>query len=317
MSDPSGFPLFNRVVVAATSGLLLLGVLAAFAVPNLRANIDFVNGIVLAIFAAVAAWGLWLSVTWKHRSGSELAEENARDSFDRPDISEDARVFHFQVMKKAGALYLDEASGRIHFRNCHVPRKFLATAEEWFSCPLGDLKGVHVFRWRLESFTVVTAQGKAVITDYDRDYAELRDLLKELVPATVPGFSADHPMMSLVYLGGALAGLFGGVFATPKNAPDSTLGLFVLGGSILGVASVHALVVFADRKFKVGLAQPLGFAVAGSCAGVALAEVLGPVAGWRMSVILAAVSIGALSGAAFGIWKQLRSHPNENNSLVE
>ena len=312
MRDQPDFPLFNRIVVIATSGLLLLGVLAAFAVPKVRAEMDFVNSFLIAVFAAVAGWGLWLSLTWKHRTGSELAEENARNSFGQPDMSEGVRVFHFPVMSKAGAVYIDEAAGLIHFRNCHVPRKFLASEEEWFSCPLDDLKGVHVFRSRVESVTIVTAEGKVVIPYYGRDFAELRDLLKELVPTTAPGFSADHPMMSMVYLGGALAGLFGGVVATPRNATDSTMGLFVLGGSILGVAGVHTVVVFADRKLKVGLAQPLGFGMTGVCAGIALAQLLAPLAGWRMSVPLGAIIIGGMCGAAFGIWNQTRSHQDEN-----
>jgi hypothetical protein len=311
MTDPSGFPLFNRIVVAVTAGGLLLGILVGLTVPAFRAEIDIANGFVIVVFAVIAAGGLWLSLTWKDRTGSELAEESARDSFGQPEISEGARVFHFPVMSKAGAVYLDEEAGQIHFHNCHVPRKFLASEEEWFSCPLDELKGVHVFRYRGESITVITPQGKVMIHDYGRNFAELRDLLKELVPKTTPGFSADHPMMGMVYLGGALAGLFGGVIATPRNATDSTMGLFVLCGSILGVAGVHAVVVLADRKLKVGLAQPLGFGVTGVCAGIALAQLLGPLAGWRMSVTLAAVLIGGMCGATFGIWNQIAGHQDE------
>lgn len=311
MTDPSGFPLFNRIVVAVTGGGLLLAIIVVLAVPGFRGEIDFATGFVLVVFAVIAAGGLWLSLTWKDRTGSELAEENARDSFGQPEMSESACVFHFPVMSKAGAIYLDEEAGQIHFFNCHVPRRFLAAAEEWFSCPLDELKGVHVFRYRGESITVITSHGKVMINDYGRDFAKLRDLLKELVPSTTPGFSSDHPMMSMVYLGGALAGLFGGVIATPRNATDSTLGLFVLGGSILGVAGVHAVVVLADRKLKVGLAQPLGFGVAGVCAGVALAQLLGPIAGWRTSVMLGALIIGGISGATFGIWNQIGSHLDE------
>ncbi len=295
-------------------GGLLLGILVGLTVPGFRGEIDFATGFVLVVFAVISAGGLWLSVTWKDRTGSELAEENARDSFGQPEMSESARVFHFPVMSKAGAVYLDEEAGQIHFHNCHVPRRFLAAEEEWFSCPIDEVKGVHVFRYRGESLTVVTATGKVVIQDFGRDFAELRDLLKELVPGTTPGFSADHPMMSMVYLGGALAGLFGGVIATPRNATDATMGLFVLGGSFLGVAGVHAVVVIADRKLKVGLAQPLGFSVTGVCAGAALAQLLGPIAGWRMPVMLGAVIIGGMSGAAFGIWNQIGSHRNQDRS---
>ena len=80
---------------------------------------------------------------------------------------------------------------------------------------------------------------------------------------------------------------------------------------MLGVAGVHAVVVLADRKLKVGLAQPLGFGVTGVCAGIALAQLLGPLAGWRMSVTLAAVIFGGMSGAAFGIWNQIGNHQDE------
>ena len=311
MSNPSGLPLFNRIVVATTCGGLLLGILVGLATPEFRDALDVVNGFLLVTFAAFAAGGLWLSVTWRDRSQAELAEENSRDQFDRPEICENARVYHFPVMSKAGAIYIDEDSGQIHFRNCHVPRRFIASEQEWFSCPFSDIKGVHHFRYRGESVTVVTSQGKVLIPDYGRDFVELREHLTRVAPDPVPGFSADHPMMGLAYLGGVLTGLFGGVALTPRNAPDSTLGLYVLGGSFLGVAAVQALVVFSDRQLKIGLAQPLGFAVVGICAGVSIVELIGPVVGWRMSVTVGIVTVCGICGAGIGIWKQLRTRNRE------
>ena len=78
------------------------------------------------------------------------------------------------------------------------------------------------------------------------------------MPYNQPGFSIDHPMMSMVYLAGAVFGLFAGWALTPNSASDSTLGLFVLCGAILGVATGHVLVLIADRNLKIGLTQPIG-----------------------------------------------------------
>ena len=131
----------------------------------------------------------------------------------------------------------------------------------------------------------------------------MRDAIQNLVPKTQPGFSSDHPLMGMVYLGGCLAGLFGGVMLTPKNAPDSTLGLFVLGGSILGTVASHLLVQAGDR-FKVSLAEPIGFGIVGAVAGTFVTRMFGPMIGWNFTPMIVLVSCGFCAGVCFGIWKQ-------------
>ncbi len=49
---------------------------------------------------------------------------------------------------------------------------------------------------------------RAVIPSSASNFAQLRKKLKEIVPYNQPGFSIDRPMMSIVYLAGAVCGLF-------------------------------------------------------------------------------------------------------------
>ena len=192
----------------------------------------------------------------------------------------------------------------IHFQNCHTPRKLLSSAQPWFSCPISDIKGLHVFRYRGESLTIVTAAGKALIPATSAGYEQLRQTLKQLVPRNEHGFSSDHPMMGMAYLAGALLGLFAGVMLTPKNANDSTLGVFAVVGSALGVVFIYLLVVLAERRFKIGLAQPIGFAMAGTFAGLLLHNMLVRWVGWGTAIVF--VVVGAVIGFLFGIFKQTR-----------
>jgi hypothetical protein len=192
------FPLFNRIVVLVMSSGLLIGLLAALASPGFRKDLDFVNGFLSVVFAILACFGIWISLAWKNRTPESLEEEEAFPSPDRPHIPEDALACHFSTGVKSAAVYLDSDNGLIHFRDCHVPRRFLASAQPWYSCPVTDVKGVHVFRYRGESLTIVTATGKAQISAAATNYAELRELLNELVPVNQPGFSTDHPMMGMV-----------------------------------------------------------------------------------------------------------------------
>ena len=111
-------------------------------------------------------------------------------------------------------------------------------------------------------------------------------------------------MMSMAYLAGALLGLFAGVMLTPKNANDSTLGLFAVVGAALGVVFIYLLVVLAERRFKIGLAQPIGFAMAGTFAGLLLHSMLVQWVGWGTAMVF--VVVGAVIGFLFGIFKQTR-----------
>lgn len=313
----SEFPLLNRIVVLVMCGGLLIGLISALIVsPKFRQQLDLTMGFVYCVFALMACGGIRLSLFWQNRTPEELEEEAALPTGDQPRISDHALVCRFSSLSGPAAVFVDPEQSQIHFQNCHVPRKLVASAQPWFSCPISDLKGAHVFRYRSESLTIVTATGKALIPAGGANYAQLRQTMEDLVPATQPGFSTDHPMMGMVYLAGALAGIFAGVLLTPNNANDSTMGLFVLAGAFTGVISIHLLVLVADRKWKIGLAQPIGFGMLGSWIGLTVHRFVQPQVGWSIGSVF--MIAGFLLGAVLGILKQTRQRrPQKKRSAVQ
>ncbi len=308
--DQTTWPLFCRIATLVLSLAIVVGTTLG-AVQKFRTNdgLDIVNAFLIIVFFAMGCAGVWagLFLFWKNRSSEELAEEQAIPSADQPDIPDDVLVFRFPNGLKSAAIHVDVAGRLIHFHNCHAPRKFLSSAAEWFSCPVDDIQGCHDMA---SSLTVVTATGKAIIHhdeqwSSERGYKELRDTIQELVPFTRPGFSSDHPMMGYVYLFGAVAGLFGGAVLTPRNANDSTLGLFVLIGTILGVASSFLMVWTCDRFLKTSVVQPIGFGVVGGFIGM-MVTIPMLVAGWDILPMAMVIIFTAVCGGAFGVRKQLR-----------
>ena len=301
------FPLFNRIVVFVMS-LAAVIVIPIGVVHEIRqdSQVDAVQAFLFLVFFAFGCCCVWLSLFWKNRTPEQLAEEQSFPSAEQPDIPADALVYRFSNGMKSAAIHVDTAGRLIHFHNCHIPRRILASAAEWFSCSVDDVQAAHVFRYRGESLTVVTSSGKAWIPATAAGYTELRDTIKELVPFARPGFSTDHQMMGMVYVCGALVGLFAGVLLTPRNSADSTLGLFVLAGAFLGVAGSYGLVWAADRYLKAGLAQPIGFGVFGAMIGLGVSQSLTPLIGWNVFPMAAITVSGTVAGAWFGVRKQSR-----------
>jgi hypothetical protein len=301
------FPLFNRIVVLVLSSAMVLGI-PILVVKQIRKGdgLDVVSGLLLLVFFGVGCALMWFSLFWRHRAEKELAEEESFPSAERPQIPEDALVYRFDNGMKSAAIFVDRGGQMFHFHNCHAPRRFLSTASKWFSCPLNEIQAAHVLRYRGESLTVVTKSGKALINSARPGYEELRDTIKELVPVARQGFSTDHPMMGMVYLFGALVGLFAGVMVTPRHANDATLGLFLLVGAVLGVAGSYLLVWGPDRSLKTSLVQPIGFSVLGAATGLAIANFIAPWVGWDLLPMAALVAVGVVFGGMFGIKKQSR-----------
>jgi hypothetical protein len=154
-------PLFNRVVVFVFSSAILAGLVVALSSPRFRSDLGLVTGLLLIVPVGIACFGIWISLKWRNRVPEEL---EAFPAVDRPSIPDDALVCRFWTGLKAVSIAVDSDAAVIHFENCHVPRRFLATAQTWYSCPIGDVRGVHRFGYsRGESLTIVTATGKAVI----------------------------------------------------------------------------------------------------------------------------------------------------------
>lgn len=307
MSDSqSQFPLFNRIVVFIASILLVLGVPVVAVVSIQRNAFDPANGFVMVVFFLFGCGGTWLSLFWKNRTPQEIDEELSVASARQPEIAASAISCSFATPTDAAAVYLDADDGVIHFQNCHVPRRLIASASEWFTCRVDEILAVHLFRYRGESLTIVTPEGKAVIPESGTGYAEFRDRIRQSVPFTQPGFSTDHPMMGFVYLLGALGGLFLGFLLTPQNSSDATLGVFVLIGAFLGTVCSFVLVWSADHIWQTSIVQPLGFAVVGGSIGLFVSKWLTPWLGWNLMVVAVLSLIGGVAGVAYGAKKQQR-----------
>lgn len=310
--SPRSWPLFNRIEVLVGSSTIAICITFAVVQGFRKGNLDGVTLFLNFVFFAMACAGIWFSLLWKNRTQEELAEEQSISTIDQPDISETALVYRFSNGLKSAAIYIDAIHGKIHFHNCHTPRRFLSTASELFSCPIDELKAAHVWRHDGESLTIVTSQGKALMPDAGPGYGEVRDAIQELVPFTHPGFSADHPMMNMVFIMGAVIGLFTGVLLVPSNSSDAVLGLFVLFGAVLGCVGIYGLVWAGDRLLRTGFVQPIGYAVVGGIAGLLVAGLFQPWIGWQLTPMIVLVLVGVVAGGMFGIQKQSREgRPSE------
>ena len=288
-----------------SAGLLVMTAVVALS-PSQRVKMDLVEWIVVAIFAVLACLGSWFAVAWRNRTEEELAEESATSAslYNEPSISEDALVSRFAVIRRAAAVHLDSTKGKIHFHNCHVPRRLLATAEPWYSCQLKDIQAVHAYRYRGESLTIVTRDGRVLLPETASNYTELKEALKAEVPHNKPGFSRDHPMMGMVYLTGILLGMLAASALCPGNASETTFGLFFLGGAVVGGVCSYLVVALGDQ-FGLNLAQPIGSAMLGAVFGFGISVVLQPLSGsiWVQGSI---VTLATAAGLYLGISRQRR-----------
>jgi len=301
----STFPLLNRVVVLVLGGLMFVAAVAAFVMPRKPGSPDFVEGVLLVVFGLAGAAVACLSLFWKPLTGEALELERSLPVPDRPDVGPGAVVYLGRSILKTVEVILDRETGTIHFRNCHVPRGFLTSADAWFSCRVDELNGVHLFRNRRSTtLTIVTPRGRAEIPSTGEGYQELHAALAERVRGTRPGYSADHPMMGMTYVAGAIVGLFAGVFIAPRGADESVLGACMLAGAILGVVAARLLVWIGDRYLQIGLTQPVGYGLSGALVGVSIGTVLPGVVGWNLVWFIVPILVGFAVGVLFGFVKQ-------------
>jgi predicted membrane protein len=108
-------------------------------------------------------------------------------------------------------------------------------------------------------------------------------------------------MMGGVYLAGALVGLIGGAVLTPRKANESTLGMFILSGAILGVLGSHFMIHLGDRRLRMSLARPVGGGMIGATFGLIVSRAIGQVVGWNTAPMLALVAAGAIIGVMIGM----------------
>ncbi len=268
--------------------------------------IDLVYVFVAAIFWPLACICFWYLLNFRHKSGQQIEAELALSIPEQPHISEHERSYRFQNGLLPAAVAIDEEQQVIHFFNCHAPRRMFATSQPRFCCPLSDLLGIYLVSYPQGAFTVVTQQGKASIPSGYDGFLELRERLTSLVPRNAPRFAEDQPLMGMVYLGGACCGLLAGYVMTPDNANDSTLGLLMIMGAILGPIISHVLIVVVDRKWRIGLVQPFGFAVAGAINGLLLCRLIEICWAGQADHFASYIVLFGLLGLAIGGVKQYR-----------
>jgi hypothetical protein len=161
---------------------------------------------------------------------------------------------HLVVAERVGLtgemhrVMVDPHKGRIYFENEHTPRLFLARAQKYFECSIGDvLCATEVYAPRGGSYLLIlTSTGKSTVSPlsgYNNVLGALRRL--GVPPVGGPELESGRTMN----LGG-LYGLFGGAVAystTSAGMSDFDFYGRILGGAVLGVGLL-LLVIWAGQK---------------------------------------------------------------------
>lgn len=210
------------------------------------------------------------------------------------------------VFGKTTRVIADLAENTVRFENCHTPRKFLATCEREFVCPMDDIREVHEFTSKGHAtLTIVTTHGKAHIPGNASNYQQLQGLLSGISNLTPSGPAVDHPMMGLVYIVGATVGLFTGVACWATMAPSSSsaglLMVLMFVGAAIGVAFIALIVSASDRFLGIRLVVPIGLGCMGGTIGMALAK-----AAPSGKVWIVLVAFGVIAGATIGVFGEKR-----------
>jgi hypothetical protein len=280
---------FARIAVLIVSVWILIGEASIISSAESRAEVDILSGFLLVVFACISCVAIWFSLFYRELTPRELADEAELSSGDGPRIPPDAPACRFSNFGKAAGVFIETTAERIHFQNCHIPRGFLTSQDSWFSCPISDVKAVHTTRLRtgrsnghpgflvidaidsLENgnrpyngiLIIITRVGTVRISSHLVDYSELHRTLLSLVPRNSPGFLLHHPAMVnmhvMIMIVSTLLGLFLGWQQTPPDSSDSTLGLYLLVGTTLGLCGSIVLWAAGDRMLQssaVGNSEP-------------------------------------------------------------
>lgn len=234
----------QRVIFALVGMFFAFGPLAWLTGPNGFRSLGIVAVLAYLPFLALGGylvWGCLFSETLV--SGQRDPKEDSSC----PKYSPDALVCQFGPGQCS--IIIDRAAKRIHFQNCHKPRKFLAAAPPWFSCPFDDMLAAYRLYDRGGGYTlqIITKLGTASVPTNTTSYDQLVQLLTEVIPINRHIPLVDNPLGAKIGLGtAAMCGLFAGWLA-PKDASTATLGLVVLGGSVFGLFAWYQSAGFVDR----------------------------------------------------------------------
>jgi hypothetical protein len=241
-----------RLIMLLVGAFFAFGPMFMFAAPNGIRTLGIVGVLATLPFMALGGYFVWCCV---FRWDSLSDHRDPKGDPNCPDYSDDALVC--QYIGPAGGVHsviVDFVSKQIHFQNCHVPRKFLAVTQPWFSCPLDDVFECYrrCGQGGYSGVAIVTKSGTAFVPVGTTNHDQLFQSLQEAIPINrqvrVP--AVDHPLTGFIGVGALIAsGLLAG-WLTPKHTDDATLALIVLGGSVAGFFAFYQIVNFVDRLLR-------------------------------------------------------------------
>src|SRR5262249_47250091 len=131
--------------------------------------------------------------------------------------------------------------------NEHTPRRFLARAQKYFQCSIGDVLCAKEVKERGgPRLLILTSTGKSSFSSFN-GYQDVRDALRRLGVPPVGGPELESGRAELL---GTFYGLFGGFVAASTTSIGMSDYAFygrILGGVVLGVGLL-LLVIWAGQK---------------------------------------------------------------------
>ena len=218
----------------------------------------FASVFIVIVSVAVGGMGIWLTAFTRSRTLDELDQDEHTTTSELPSPVEGSVTCRFSLGSKAGAVFVDTESNRIHFSNCHMKFGFTNSADESFQCPIADVRRIHdkhIHRVGM-CLSIVTRHGRCMIRSIDVDYSEVRDLLVSLVPVNDPGYILHDPAMQLplglAITGSGVLGLLTGWWLLPARASDTFLVVYLIAGTTIGIAGALLVTGLVDRKLRAG-----------------------------------------------------------------
>lgn len=258
-TEKSAISLFQRIG-CGICGLTFFGLAGWVIAVQKRAELDVFTVLFPLVMIAAGGFLLWASFFYRPPSRTEL---ELLDTSLLPDRSDDALICRFTWFGSRVRLAMaDFGKKQIYFRNCHTPRKFLAVAQDEFSCSFAELVAVYRYQFRGDSLTIVTTQGKALVPSTATDYEQLCARLPSCVPPNPPVVDTENPLVGIVYVAGALVGLFLGLVITPQNASAGLTALCMAAGAGTTIFPCHLAIVYANRIWKRSVVPVLAAGIA-------------------------------------------------------
>jgi hypothetical protein len=194
------------------------------------------TGCVYLLFAAIARQ--FQNAAMKRNQ----QEADVRGAIGSPSFSENALIYRdVDWIGKPVSVIVDQDSEKIHFQNCHRPKRFLpAKKHPWFSCSLNDLRGVHVNSYKGgSSLFIVTQTGSATVSSSGSNFEILKEKLPTLLRQGQQCFNSENPFLGNLYAIAMSVGVFISLpLALSANVSSgvAVLAMFIGGGIGFGIA---------------------------------------------------------------------------------